>query len=232
MSLPAAFPPSLTEGSWALLGQLAALAEADTCTHVSTAVAEAAGAAADDEDDDAAGSSVGPRARANAVLKRVIGERLAAARALNGWGQMDFAREGMGAANSTQVSLYESGKRLPPLPVLIEVARTLGVSIDYLVGESEEVERDARTAARSAAMKRVERLLRFNAETVTEVLLNACASPASDEMRVSRFATHARALCDAVATFVARNSHRFDDARGGATLLRTMQELRDSLDSD
>lgn len=168
------------------------------------------------------------RADANALLRRVVGERIVEARRLNGFDQMRFAQK-LAAPNSTQLSLWEQGKRLPPLSMLIEVARVLGVSLDYLVAESEEPERDAKLAARAAVVRRVERLLKFNAETVAECLLDACTSPAADYLRVSRFASRAHALCEAVDRFEKLNTGLFEDARAGATLLRTAREMRDSL---
>lgn len=168
------------------------------------------------------------RADANAALRRVIGERIAAARRLNGWDQCVFASE-LGFANSSQPSLWEAGKRLPPLAMLIEAARVLGVSVDYLLGESEEADRDPKSAAKAALFRRVRRLLARNTQAVAECLLEAVSSPAEDELRLSRFATRANALCASVEAFSKLNASVFDDARGGATLLRTCDEMRESL---
>jgi len=179
----------------------------------------------DGDGPDADGSS---RAAKNAALRKIVGERLAAARRVNGWDQCDFAAE-MGLANSTQPSLWEQGKRLPPMPMLIEAGRVLGVSVDYLLGESEEVERDAKTAARSALFRRVRRLLARNTQAVAECLLEVVSSPAEDEIRVTKFSSRAHALCASVETFAKLNAAGFDDARGGATLLRTCREMRESL---
>lgn len=168
------------------------------------------------------------RADANAVLRRVVGERITEARRLNGWDQSTFAQR-IRLANSTQPSLWEQGKRLPPFQMLIEAARVLGVSTDYLLGESAEFDRDPKLAARAAAFRRVERLLKFNAETVAECLLDACTSPAGEELRIAKFSTRAHALCEAVERFQKLNAELFDEARGGATLLRTARELREAL---
>jgi hypothetical protein len=143
--------------------------------------------------------------------------------------QSTFATELMQFGNSTQPSLWERGLRLPPLHVLIEVSRVLGVSLDFLTGESAEWERDARVAARGAVFRRIQRMFARNAEAVSEALLDCCSSPGADELRISKFATRAASLCDAVDNFEKLNRPLFDDARGGATLKRTAGEMRDAL---
>lgn len=40
--------------------------------------------------------------------------------------------------NSSTVALYETGDRLPSLPRLIALSRSLGVTTDYLLGVSRE----------------------------------------------------------------------------------------------
>ncbi|WP_246105429.1 helix-turn-helix domain-containing protein [Sporomusa termitida] len=39
-----------------------------------------------------------------------------------------------------QISYYENGKDTPPLPALITLADYFGVSLDYLVGRSDEAQ--------------------------------------------------------------------------------------------
>ncbi|MDB5957522.1 MAG: helix-turn-helix protein [Ramlibacter sp.] len=212
MTSPAAELESATRQAPHLPAQLAALVEEDL---------------EELESPDEVAGERGPRAQSNAHLRRVVGERMQEARRINGFDQTEAAAR-LGYSNSTQVSLVEQGKRLPPHDVLIKAAKVYSVSVDYLLGESPEFDRDPKLASRFAVLRRVERLLRFNTETVAQCLLDACASPAGDELRVARFSTRANALCDAIERFKQLNSRLFDDARGGATLLRTSRDMRDS----
>jgi transcriptional regulator with XRE-family HTH domain len=209
-----------TAPAWHLPAQLAALVRADAVDLADVDIDGAEGTGGD--------TGIACRAEVTAVLRRTIGGRIAEARNANGWSQGEFAHA-MGFANSTQVCLWEAGKRLPPLPMLLHAARVLGVSVDYLTAESDEFERDAKLAARSAVFRRVERLLRHNAETVAQCLLDSCASSGADELRIARFATRARSLCEAINRFRDLNGELFDEARGGATLLRTSGEMQESL---
>jgi transcriptional regulator with XRE-family HTH domain len=220
VSVPEVEAAPINSLAWELPAQLAALVEDDT---------KAPDVPVESLDDEAEEENSTPsRAQQNAVLKRVIGERLIAARRINGMDQCEFA-QALNLANSTQPSLWEQGKRLPPMPLLIRASRVLGVSLDYLLAESDEPDRDPKLAARSAVFRRVERLLRFNTQTVAECLLAAVASPASDELRVAKFSTRAHALCDAIDRLRDLNAEMFEEARGGATLVRVCAEMRDSL---
>ena len=67
-------------------------------------------------------------------------ERLKKAREAARMSQADLARE-VGVTPGAY-SYFESGDRIPSLSVVKQIAKTLGVSIDYLVGlkEASEVE--------------------------------------------------------------------------------------------
>lgn len=74
------------------------------------------------------------------------GQRVAVARALNGWNQGELA-EILGT-DQPRVSNWETGTEAPGLDYLSAVARVSGVSLDWLVnGPATSVEKDARDAA-------------------------------------------------------------------------------------
>ena len=62
----------------------------------------------------------------------MLGKRLKEAREAAGRSQADLARE-VGVTPGAY-SYFESGDRIPSLPVIKKIARSLGVSIDHLVG--------------------------------------------------------------------------------------------------
>jgi transcriptional regulator with XRE-family HTH domain len=65
-----------------------------------------------------------------------IGKRIQVARARKQWNQSDLARA-LGKARQ-HMSQIEQGKHLPAVPLLVDIAQALNVSVDYLVGLSEE----------------------------------------------------------------------------------------------
>ncbi len=66
-------------------------------------------------------------------LQKVLGKRLRASRRAARMTEMDAARI-LNHKEATQLSLWESGDRLPPLAALIKLAKAYSVSLDYLVG--------------------------------------------------------------------------------------------------
>jgi len=79
--------------------------------------------------DSAAGS---PKQETEDELRRLIGERIAAARRQAHLSQEELA-QGIGTHNWT-VSRYETGRMFPRLLLLRRLSRVLGVSTDYLLG--------------------------------------------------------------------------------------------------
>ena len=67
------------------------------------------------------------------AFKLQTGKRLKAARVSSGRSLEDAARV-LGHRGCTQISLAESGKRIPPLHEAMKLARLYGVAMDYLVG--------------------------------------------------------------------------------------------------
>ena len=68
----------------------------------------------------------------------LFGQRLKSLRKTNG-----LTLEQFGAAFDTTkqtTSRWESGDRLPPLPLVFEIAKYFDVSIDYLVGRTDNPE--------------------------------------------------------------------------------------------
>lgn len=190
---------------------------------------------------DAASSAHG---NAKLKLRRIIGPRLQRARELSGLGQSEAARL-IGYATPAQLSLWEKGWRLAPISELIKAARIYGVSIDFLTGESDEVDRDPSMGMRHSILKGVRHQLERVAEiTVDEVARHAkLVGPHAGQVRDVIAA--GESMLAGYAALVRLNEAVFDDLRGSATLVRFAQEfeqalqaariairLHDSLDSD
>lgn len=71
--------------------------------------------------------------KSNDQLKIIVGTRLKISRCATQITESVAARK-IGYRNSTQVSLAESGERLPPLRTLLKLANLYNVTLDYLCG--------------------------------------------------------------------------------------------------
>ena len=64
----------------------------------------------------------------------MLGARIAALRRSQGWNQAELARRLQ--ISPSAVGMYEQGRREPSAQMLVALARTLGVSVDYLLGRT------------------------------------------------------------------------------------------------
>lgn len=159
----------------------------------------------------------------NRKLAVLVGSRIVAARELSGIQQFEFSKA-IGHATPAQPSLWEQGRRLLPMADLPAVSRALGVSADYLLGLSDEPERDPAAARRALVMGH----LRDQLETVTGHLADAALESAVEiemAMRTTGLLRKAEAMALAVARFEAANAAVFDDLPAGALLRFAAREL-------
>lgn len=164
---------------------------------------------------------------AKAGLRKVVSQRFIAARELNGVSQSEAARQ-MGFANSTQLSLWEKGARLPPIDMMIVASRVYAVSLDYLYGLSDEPERDPRIATRAMLLDRVGAMLERHAEAVVEALLPSCSVDGTNELRATGLVPAAQELGRALGVFRKRNRDAFDELPAGAPLVRAAREAAEA----
>lgn len=183
----------------------------------------------DDQGDDSLLGLNGLKTKSGLALKLVIGRRIVAAREMNGLAQFELAQS-LGLANSTQLCLWEQGKRLPPMHFLALLSAALAVSVDWLLGLDDAPERDSATAARGAVVRRMTAMLERHAGAVADVLLEAGRFDAVPELRNSQVVSKVASLCYAVDKFRNLNPRLFDDARAGAMLLRTARDAREAVD--
>jgi transcriptional regulator with XRE-family HTH domain len=183
-------------------------------------------------------------ADAKSRLRPIVGERLCRARHLSGLSQTEAAHA-LGYKTPAQLSMWEQCRRSAPVSELIKCARIYGVSTDFLLGESEEVDRDVTMNLRHACLRGVRTMLtNVAAITVDEVARHArLVGPHAGNVR--SLLTAGDGLLAAYAAFVRHNEKAFANQRGGATLQRLADEfesalmdarnrirLHDSLDAD
>jgi transcriptional regulator with XRE-family HTH domain len=188
-----------------------------------------AGGLNDDQPDDSTDEGpIAQRGLSNMRLRRLLAKRLIAARELNGFGQTQAALL-IGWKNATQLSLLERGTRMPPHAVLCQIARTYGVSVDYILGLSDEPERDPSTAAVKASVNQVRDMLDRNATAVCEALHSASKFDSTQALRSTGVVARVKYLCDAVTHFRAISPAAFDDTRGSARLLYAVREADEAI---
>lgn len=158
--------------------------------------------------------------------EQLMRERLIVARNLNGLDQQKAA-EKLGYKNSSQLSKVESGEAPFPKSLLRRAAYAYGVSSDWLLGLSNEPERDSHLASEMAVMRAVREAVVANTSIVTRQMLDLAAEqmPLANHVRSMLIAAH-----QATTTFdrCCRNNASFqDDIRGGASLTRAMDDLQE-----
>lgn len=168
------------------------------------------------------------RADSNAILRKVVGKRFSDARAINGWDQGQAAKM-LGYQNSTQLSLIEQGKRLPPHKALLKASEVYGVSLDYLMGVSDEPERDPKAAERAAGMRSVRALIESSAQQQIGLLMQYLAQgvPAVNTARV--LLARCEAMVNEVNSTRKLNAKLFDEKlKNGNKLVRSAEDAAEA----
>jgi transcriptional regulator with XRE-family HTH domain len=166
----------------------------------------------------------GPRADSNAVLRKIMGARFIESREINGWGQTEAALK-LGYGNSTQLSLIERADRLPPIEVVKRASTIYGVSCDYLMGTSDEPERDPKHAEKRAAMRQVSDMLESNAEAIVDAMMDSIASGAPTVMTTKGLVDQSVKMVEAFNRFREINVKKFDELRGGSPVVAAIRDM-------
>ncbi|WP_028211547.1 helix-turn-helix domain-containing protein [Paraburkholderia mimosarum] len=149
---------------------------------------------------------------------------LIVARVMSGMTAVEAA-EKLGYANSTQLSLIESGKRKIPddRQFLVDAARVYSVSCDFLLGLSPHMEYDARVAHQHALMRGTESILGGIAAQFATVMIEYTrqTKPVPDDFE--RVSAAAEKVGNALT--VMRERYGLDDILGSAPLVAAAGEL-------
>lgn len=168
--------------------------------------------------------------QAEAELMAIVGPRLRKARRLAKYSE---SAAGLALAHKgvTQVSLFENGHRAPSLHNLTLLARFYGTTTDYLLGMHDDVAMAPEEGNQAV-------LCGVMAEAMSghfHGMINAMAKRSAimlegfslDRQLLNKLAKQVTELCTAVEV-VARKPE-FEEVRGGAKLVRLIDELRGSM---
>lgn len=148
--------------------------------------------------------------------KRAYGRRLREAREVAGLSQAEAAQS-LGYSQAVQLSLMESGQRMPPHAVLVACAKLYGTTMDFLCGLAPDSDRDPALGVQRHLAARISSDLQRLIEQITHNSVDVVRELLPGTSDGYRLATLAGEINAALIAFRERNP-RFDDMRGGATL--------------
>lgn len=154
----------------------------------------------------------------------ILRHNLIAARVISGMTAVEAAVR-FGYANSTQLSLIESGNRPPPSDwmFLRQAAQVYSVSLDFLLGLSPHMDLDGKVAQQHALMRGTEAILGNVAASFATTMIRYAEQTQplpEDFQRVSDAAERAETALN-----VMRERYGFDDLPGGAPLMAAVDSL-------
>lgn len=154
-------------------------------------------------------------------LGKIIATRLCAARRVSGLKQHQVA-EIVGQKNMTQVSLWESGERMPKLTDLIVMARTYGVPMDFLCGLSDDPLADGQENNQGFLTNMISKAIHNNhlswVQSTAQSVAVAIKSHSQDRIDLKTLGTMLRDVNKAYSRIKELNPSFDDDIRGAATL--------------
>lgn len=164
------------------------------------------------------------RSSSNANVRKRLAVGFRRAREWNGWDQREAAHR-MGYANSTQLSLIEAGKRNTPLTVICVASTVYGVSADYLLGYSDDADRNSKIAERQAMLRHVESLLGEHAIQIADKVTTYVSAATEPMALTHRMLAVSTGAIESFRKFQVLNDQTWQDLRGGAMLLKKILEL-------
>lgn len=168
--------------------------------------------------------SLSMRAHKSIVAKRVA-ERFVTARELNGLSQTEGATL-LGYKKSGQLSQIESGKKAPPLSVLVRASEAYRVSVDYLLGASEEPDRDPKNAMRLRILLGCRGVMEDMAHKLCDSVIRAADGMGENWQVAHAFMEEGEKLLQSFKAFRRLNGAAFDEEmRGGASLDATAERF-------
>lgn len=164
------------------------------------------------------------------MVSQVIAKRFIQARELNGLSQTEGAHA-LGYAKSGQLSLIESGRKAPPLAVLVKASEAYRVSTDFLLGVCDDPDRDPVSEIQLRMQRENARQLEDMSRRLGEALIESTKLMDPTAQAARAFTGEGERLVVAISSFVRLNRDEFDGMRGGATVLSALSKFEDALNT-
>ncbi|SER37196.1 MULTISPECIES: helix-turn-helix domain-containing protein [Pseudomonas] len=146
-----------------------------------------------------------------------IGPRITAARRAAGLNQIHVA-VAVGQKNPTQVSLWESGERLPKMEDMIAMSKLFAVPLDYLVGLSDDPLADPTENNQAFLMRMIATSIadahKSWADGLSEQVAITLQGQSQDRSDIQKMAVILKDFCKAFARIKELNPGFVDDMRG------------------
>lgn len=167
-----------------------------------------------------------PKANSRAALAKNIGIRLRAARESIGMPQ-GIAASRLGYSNQSKLAKIEGGTDTNSVPhwMVLRAARLYEVSIDYIYGESDDWELSARALQERDMAKWMIEAWEAGRQRDLEVLRKLKLRMDAISETVTGIFSASQDVQDAFRRFIELNSETFDEMRGGARVLSTIDRL-------
>lgn len=162
---------------------------------------------------------------------KLVGQRMQEALDAAGIQGAEMARR-IGHANGTQLSLWVTGERLPPILPLIQFAAETGTSLEWLLGMqgSEADAVDSSTQRRRAAIRQARASIEAVAELVADAAGELVEAETGAETAWRELREQFAELVHVLGIVRERNQALFDGLLiGGARLLATVERLQAAL---
>lgn len=165
-------------------------------------------------------------------ILKALGARLVRARNANKIKPQEVVRY-LGHSSLTMISLYENGRRAPSLRNLVKLADAYGVTTDYLLNRTDDLElqpEEGNQALIKAALKGA-------LAAYTEQFLDGMAQSSSitieslsgDHVLLDRLTEQFAELRASLTVIRQHHGQQFEQLRGGAKLVRLVGEIEDTL---
>lgn len=166
--------------------------------------------------------------RSKAELRKHVAARFVAAREMNGHTQV-VAASLFGYKTSAQLNQWETGKRMPPLEMIVRAGLVYRVSIDYLLGVCMDPDRDPASEERMHLLRGAESALHDMAVRLAEAIVYQTNLGGPSVFTAARIVQGGRNFLESFQKFRRLNTAAYEDLRGGASLDAAAAEMEQTL---
>lgn len=169
----------------------------------------------------------------NAICEAVA-RRLVRARKAAGYKELDVALH-LGHSNLTMISLFENGHRPPSLRNLSLLADLYGVTIDYLMGRTDDLDLAPEEGNQALLTGQLKGSLTSHIDKFLGAIARCSAVTleglSKDRVMLDQIAFMAAEARSALDVIQKHHGKAFDGLRGGATLKRLVEEMELTLEA-
>ena len=152
-----------------------------------------------------------------ADIRQIIAGRLLSSREINGFSQTDAAKK-FGYSTPAQLSQWEQCRRMPPLQMLVRASSVYRVSLDYIMGVSDEPDRDPASTERRQVLCGVEDAVKTATLEIYELAMRHIEQGGPTVEMSHSMLREGEQFHRAVTRFMEINKDKFEDMLGGSPL--------------